>query len=185
MPSLRSPSLALPQCPPQTPTRSRRHLRFCLLEGPHIYLPSTSQGPLQASIPPTPHHHSKRRLLPHKWARFRSHLRLPHHTAWKALSRWTRQKVVMVLRTAGRRITVSRLGRGPNRQRRWILMPNILIIPSSATSITPFLIGFTEAGSIALPSPPQPIIPPDYASDPFFVSSLPLSPPCSRRSGTG
>ena len=97
-----SPALALRQGLPRTLTRSQRRLRFCLLEGLHLYLPSIFRGPLRAFIPPTLLRRSKRHLPPRKWVCFRSPLLSPHHAVSRVLFRWTRAKILMAPRMVRR-----------------------------------------------------------------------------------
>ena len=125
MPLLWSPALALLQCPRRMSTRSRHHLRYCLPEDLHVYLPFTSQDPPRASTPPTPRHRSKQHLPPHKWRCSRSPLLSPHHTVWWAIFQWTRAKILMVSRTVRRKISglmTLKFGHDQNHQRRWTPM---------------------------------------------------------------
>ena len=140
MPSLWSPAPALPQCPRRMPTRSRHHLRYCLLEDLHVYPPFTSQGPPRASTPPTPRHRSKRHLPPHKWGCSRSPPPSLHHTVWWALFQWMRPRTV-----PGKisELTAMKFGHDQNRQQRWTLMDDG---PRDSLFATPTLIFFTEVG---------------------------------------
>ena len=149
-PSLWSPALALPQCLRRMLTRSRHHLRCCLLEDLRAYLPFTSQGPPRASTLPIPRHHSKRRLPPHKWGCSRSPLLSPRHTVWWALFQWTRAKMLIVSRTVRGKIsglTALKFGYDQNHRRRWTLMvddPRDSLI--CGFDLLPHLFSFTEAG---------------------------------------
>lgn len=148
--SLWSPALALPQCPRRMSTRSRHHLRYCLLEDLRVYLPFTSQGPPRASTPPIPRRRLKRRLPPHKWGCSRSPPPLPRHTVWWALFQWMKEKMLMISRTARGKtsgLTTLKFGYDQNLRRRWTPMdddPRGSLIYGLYS--LPHLFSFTEAG---------------------------------------
>jgi len=164
MPSLWSPSLALPQCPLRTPIQSHHHLLFCLPGDLHAYLPFTSRDPLRVSTPPILRHHSKRHLPPYKWAHSLSPPS-PHHAAWWDPYQWMRAKMAMVSRIARRKSLGSKLGHAQGRQRRWTLMHDDPCCPSVHDFDRPPYFLLQRRGGNMIPPPV------DYASD------LPLSLP--------
>ena len=114
-----SPALALRQSPLRMLTLFQRRLRFCLLEGLHVYLPFISRGPLRDFTPPTLLHHSKRHLPPPKWVCFRSPLLLPHHAVLRALFQWTRAKILLIQTMIRPKNTKMKTGYDQSRQLRW------------------------------------------------------------------